>query len=84
MVICFVSKDTDIFLKTALAPLNFPILEPNNRKRQCKQPLRKKILVFAALTAPELEQLQPYTTAEDAEDYQQGEIVMQEDDRSYY
>jgi hypothetical protein len=38
-----------------------------------------KILVFAALTPPELEQLQPYTT----EDYQQGAIVMQEDDRSY-
>ncbi len=39
-----------------------------------------KILVFTALTPPELEQLQPYTTAED---YQQGAIVMQEDDRSY-
>jgi len=39
-----------------------------------------KIQVFVALTPPELEQLQPYTTAED---YQQGEIVMQEDDRSY-
>src|SRR4028119_1291549 len=36
------------------------------------------ILVFAALTSPELEQLQPHTSVQD---YQQGEIVMQEGDR---
>lgn len=36
------------------------------------------ILVFAALTSPELEHLQPHTSVQD---YQQGEIVMQEGDR---
>lgn len=37
-----------------------------------------KILVFSALEPPELEQLQPHSTVQN---YQQGEIVMQEGDR---
>lgn len=37
-----------------------------------------KILVFAALEPPELKQLQPYSTVQN---YQQGEILMQEGDR---